>query len=67
MIASEKTHQNLSDYKQSALKKNVKLIKNRYFLVKNGEIQVIISVNMLTRSSDRIYNPMRYTGYSIIT
>ena len=37
------------------LKINLKQIKNRYFLVKNWIIQVIASVIMLTRSSERIF------------
>ena len=36
-------------------KKKLKQIKNRYFLVKNWIIQVIASVIMLTRSSERIF------------
>ena len=42
-------------------KKDLKLVKNRFFLVKKLEIQVIISKIMPTRSSKRIFNPMRYT------
>ena len=36
------------------------LIRN-IFLVEKGEIQVILFMIMLTRSSERIFNPMRYT------
>ena len=32
------------------------------FLVKKWEIQVIMSMIMLTRSSERIFNPNHYTG-----
>ena len=44
-------------------KKYLKLVKNRLFLVKKLEIQVIVLMNMLTRSSETIFNPMRYSGY----
>ena len=40
-------------------------IKNRFFLVKKLDIQVIGFMIMLTRSSDRIFDPMRYIGYII--
>ena len=63
MIACETTHQNLSDYNHFLLKKYFKLIKNRFFVVKNWEPQVIASTIMLTRSSATIFNPTRYTGY----
>ena len=65
MIVSEKSYQNLSDYIQLLFKKYRKLIKKWLLLVKKWEIQVIISMIMLTRSSERIFNPMRYTGNSI--
>ena len=35
-------------------------------LIKNREIQVITCMIMLTRSSERIFNQMRYTGFRII-
>ena len=44
--------------------KNLKIIENRYFLMKKREIQVILFMTMLTRSSKRIINPMRFTGLS---
>ena len=44
------------------IKNDLKFIKNRFFLVKKLEIQVIVFMTMLTRSSERIFNPMRYTG-----
>ena len=46
-----------------AKKENFKLIKNRFFLVKKCEIQVIVSMVMLARSSEWIFNTMRYTGF----
>ena len=78
MISSEKSHQNLLDYNEFLFKKDLKLMKNEKFRWKSGkgstfqvlfqvlvekwEIQVIVSMIMLTRSSERIFNPMRYTG-----
>ena len=62
MIELEKSHQNLSDYNQFLFKTNLKLLINRYFLVTIWEIQVILFMIMLTRSSKRIFNPMRSTG-----
>ena len=38
-----------------------KWIKNRFFLLKKWEIQVIVLMITLTRSSERILNPMRLT------
>ena len=38
-------------------------MKNRFFQLKKWEIQVIIFIIMLTRSSKRIFNPMHYTGF----
>ena len=65
MIVSEKSHQNLSDYTQFIFKKrfefNIK--KKELFLVKEWEIQVIITMIMLTRSSERILNPWRWYCY----
>ena len=64
MIVSKKSHQNLSDYIQQFLfKKRFKVDKKQIFLDENWEIQVIAFMNMLTRFSDRIFNPMCYTGY----
>ena len=63
MIVSEKSHQNLSDYFQLFLNKRFEFnIKKRLILVKKLEIQVIISMLMLTRSLGRIFNSSRYTG-----
>ena len=62
MIVSEKWHQNLYDYIQFLFKKRFKVDKNRLFLVKKWDIQIIIFVIMLTRFSERIFIPMRYTG-----
>ena len=66
MIVSEKSHQNLSDYFQLFLNKRFEFnIKKRLILVKKLEIQVIISMIMLTHSSKWICNPMRcFTGIS---
>ena len=46
------------------IKKTFKVDKNRIFLVKKWEIHVITSIFMITRSSERILNPIRYTGIS---
>ena len=63
MIASEKSHQNPSDYKQFLFKKRfIKINKKQFFF--SGET-IINSDNciydLLTRSSERILNPKRYT------
>ena len=62
MIVSEKSHQNLTDYIQFLFKKRYGFNINKLFLMKKSEIQVIISMIWLTRSSERIFNPSRYTG-----
>ena len=64
MIVSEKSHQNLSDCNQFILRKNdLKFIKkNRFFLAKKSEIQVIEFMIMLNHSSERIFNPSHYIG-----
>ena len=67
MIASEKSHQNLSDYNQFLFKKDLKLTKNRFFLVKKWVIVVTVFMIMLSRSSERIFNPMRYTGINVVS
>ena len=62
MIASEKNQ--IKIYQTTTCfysKKDLKLIKNSFFLVKKWEILVIICMIMFTRSSDRIFNPMHYT------
>ena len=43
MIASDEPQQNLSDYNQFLFKKRFDNKKNIFFLVKNWEIQVIVS------------------------
>ena len=43
--------------------KYLTLIKNIFLLVKKWEIQVTISMITRTRSSDRIFNPMRFIDY----
>jgi len=49
------------------IKKKINLIKKRdYFLVKKCDIQVIITMIMLTRSSERIFNRSRYGSYLVI-
>ena len=48
---------------QFLLKKNLNLIKIRFFLMKKWEIQAIVFMHPFTRSSKRIFNPMRFTGY----
>ena len=55
MIASEKSHQNLSDYSQFRLKKRFEV---------NGKMKIRVNITMImfTRSSERIFNPLRYTG-----
>ena len=40
----------------------MKLLKNQIFLVKKWEIQIIVSLIKITRFSDMIFNPIRYTG-----
>ena len=48
-------------------KTDLKLIKNRFFLVKKCEIQVIVFImNMLTRSSDGVFHSMRNTDIDIL-
>ena len=60
-IVSEKSHENLSDYIQFLLKKILELNKKRdYFFWKNLDIQV--SMIVLTRSLERIFNPSRFAG-----
>ena len=41
---------------------DLNLIKKWLLIVKKWESQVIITMIMLTRSSERIFNPSRYTG-----
>ena len=66
IFASEKPHQNLSDYNQLLIKTNFRLIKKQIF-----------SSEKLRNSGNCIYdyahsfygedfNPMRYTGYKIM-
>ena len=60
MIVSEKSQQNLSVYIQFFLKYFLNL-KNELFPEIKGKIQVTITIIILTRSSERIFNPSRYT------
>ena len=62
MIASKKTQQNTSGCNPFLFEKGFKLNKKLTFLVKHWEIQVIVSIFMLTRFSQMIFNPMRNTG-----
>ena len=55
MIASEKSHQNISDYIQFSLKKNFNLVKKELFLVKIQEIQLNTTMILLTRSPERFF------------
>ena len=55
-----KSLQNLSVYIQFLLKKKFEVDKKGFFQVKKYEMQVIVS--MLTRSSERIFNLLRYIG-----
>ena len=48
------------------LKKRFEVTKKQIFLVKKLEIQVIVSMIMLTRSSERIFNPKRYSSINDI-
>ena len=57
IFASEKSHQDQSDYSQFLFNKIFKVNKNIFFLVKKIEIQVIVFMIMFTRSSERIFNP----------
>ena len=41
-------------------------MKKGLCLVKKWEIQVIIFLILLTRSTERIFNPMRYTDIIVI-
>ena len=67
MIVSEKiTSKFIKLYSVFIKKKDLKLIRNGFFLVKKWEKQVIIFMIMLTGSSKRIYNPMNYTGIFFI-
>ena len=43
-------------------KVDLKLFKNRFFLVRKGKIHVIAFMIMLTRFSERIFNTTRYAG-----
>ena len=59
MIASEKSHKNLSDYNQFFSEKDMKLIKIRFFLVKKRVIQAIA---YMTNIAHWIKNPFRRTS-----
>ena len=47
-------------------KKCLKLILNRFLLVKKWKIQVIASMIIFTRSSEWIFNQMRYIGIILV-
>ena len=56
MIVSEKSHQNLLGYIEFSLKRKFDLIKKGIISTeKKREIQVIITIIMLTRSTERIF------------
>ena len=57
-----KIHSNPSDYNQILFKKKFEVNKNRFLLEKKREIQIIVFMIVLTRFSERIFYPMRYTG-----
>ena len=57
-VKSYQIYYNLSSFYS---KNDMKLVKYIFFLVKKWEIRVIISIIVITRSLDRIFNPMRYT------
>ena len=59
-----KSHQHLSDYIHFCIQKDLKLIKDRFFLGEKWEIQLIISMTMLTRSSEIFFNPMPFSGHN---
>ena len=61
MIVSKKSLEVLSEYVEILFLKVLNFIKNELFLVKKWEIEVIISMILLTRSSERILNSDRYT------
>ena len=75
MIVSEKSHQNLSDYIiVFILTFFFNLIKTGLFHVKKREIHVIKTITIIkihseervsTRSSEKMYDPSRYTGIYI--
>ena len=69
MIVSEKSHQNLSAvYIQFLFRKRFEFNKElRLFLEKKREIQVIISMIMLTRSSEGYFNSNRSILINIYT
>ena len=62
LIVSEKSNKNLSDYIQFILKKSFEVNRKGIFSIEKLEIQEIIFKIMLTRSSEKICNQMRYMG-----
>ena len=61
-LKSEKSHQNLRDYIQFSLKKDLNSIEK---MIIKWEIQIIICIIMLPCSSEMIFNPSRYTDLII--
>ena len=59
----KKSHQSSTSFYSTT---DIKLIKKNFFQVKKWEIQVVIFMIRLTRSSKRIFNPMRYTGWEFV-
>ena len=53
-----------SDCNQFLLKRKFEVNKNQIFSGEKMKNLGIVFMIMLTRSSERIFNPMRYAGYS---
>ena len=64
MIGLVKSHLNLSDYSQFIFKKGCEVNKKNRFIIARKKMQVIIFMIIVTRSSERIFIPMRYTDVS---
>ena len=62
MIAPEKSHQYPSDYNKFLFKKRLEAYENKFFLEKKREMQVIVCMIMLNRSSEWIFNPRCHIG-----
>ena len=65
MIVSEKSPRNLSDYIQFLFKIFFNLIKKGTISSEKLEIQLIMTIIMLTRFSERIFNPSRYSSIRV--
>ena len=65
MIALKNSHQHLSDCNQFLFKKRIEFYKNNNKMKFSSEKirnSIIVFMIMLTRYSERIFNPIRYTG-----